>query len=149
MRSCRIHRIGQSRDVYAFNFVATSSEDGQPVIEGRILERLLSKLDRMRDALGDRVFDVVGEVLSLKADLGDTLEYEGELNFEACGEKSLQALDHIRQSLLVDNIVLEPSRGTTVLAWTLWKVERGVPDEDGLTLDTAVLEVNYTAEAGA
>ena len=61
----RIHRIGQSRDVYAFNFVATSAEDGQPVIEGRILERLLSKLDRMRDALGDRVFDVVGEVLSL------------------------------------------------------------------------------------
>ena len=61
----RIHRIGQSHDVYAFNFVATSSEDGQPVIEGRILERLLSKLDRMRDALGDRVFDVVGEVLSL------------------------------------------------------------------------------------
>ena len=61
----RIHRIGQSRDVYAFNFVAISSEDGQPVIEGRILERLLSKLDRMRDALGDRVFDVVGEVLSL------------------------------------------------------------------------------------
>ena len=61
----RIHRIGQSRDVYAFNFVATSSENGEPVIEGRILERLLSKLDRMRDALGDRVFDVVGEVLSL------------------------------------------------------------------------------------
>ena len=61
----RIHRIGQSRDVYAFNFVAISSEEGQPVIEGRILERLLSKLDRMKDALGDRVFDVVGEVLSL------------------------------------------------------------------------------------
>ena len=61
----RIHRIGQLRDVYAFNFVATSSENGEPVIEGRILERLLSKLDRMRDALGDRVFDVVGEVLSL------------------------------------------------------------------------------------
>ena len=70
----RIHRIGQSRDVYAFNFVATSSEDGQPVIEGRILERLLSKLDRMRDALGDRVFDVVGEVLSLnKINLADML----------------------------------------------------------------------------
>ena len=61
----RIHRIGQSRDVYAFNFVATSSENGEPVIEGRILERLLSKLNRMREALGDRVFDVVGEVLSL------------------------------------------------------------------------------------
>ena len=61
----RIHRIGQTRDVFAFNFVATASEDGQPVIEGKILERLLSKLDRMRDVLGDRVFDVVGEILSL------------------------------------------------------------------------------------
>ena len=61
----RIHRIGQPRDVYAFNFVATSSEDGHPVIEGRILERLLRKLDHMRGALGDRVFDVVGEVLAL------------------------------------------------------------------------------------
>ena len=70
----RIHRIGQTRDVYAFNFVATSSRDGQPVIEGRILERLLQKLDRMRDALGDRVFDVVGEVLSLnKVNLPDML----------------------------------------------------------------------------
>ena len=70
----RIHRIGQTRDVYAFNFVATSSEDGQPVIEGRILERLLSKLDLMREALGDRVFDVVGEVLSLnKVNLPDML----------------------------------------------------------------------------
>ena len=61
----RIHRIGQLRDVQAFNFVATESEDGQPVIEGRILERLLDKLERMRSALGDRVFDVIGEVLSL------------------------------------------------------------------------------------
>ncbi len=61
----RIHRIGQLRDVHAFNFVATESEDGQPVIEGRILERLLDKLERMRTALGDRVFDVIGEVLSL------------------------------------------------------------------------------------
>ena len=70
----RIHRIGQTRDVYAFNFVATSSDDGQPVIEGRILERLLSKLDQMRDALGDRVFDVVGEVLLLnKINLPDML----------------------------------------------------------------------------
>ena len=45
--------------------MATESEDGQPVIEGRILERLLDKLERMRSALGDRVFDVIGEVLSL------------------------------------------------------------------------------------
>jgi SNF2 family DNA or RNA helicase len=61
----RIHRIGQERDVYVFNFVATDSEEGEPIIEGHILHRLLMKLDQMRDALEGRVFDVIGEVLSL------------------------------------------------------------------------------------
>ncbi len=61
----RIHRIGQDRDVYAFNFVATESEEGQPIVEGRILHRLLEKLDQMNEALEGRVFDVIGEVLSL------------------------------------------------------------------------------------
>lgn len=61
----RIHRIGQERDVHAFNFVASASEEGQPIVEGRILERLLEKLDQMRAVLADRVFDVIGEVLSL------------------------------------------------------------------------------------
>jgi superfamily II DNA or RNA helicase len=61
----RIHRIGQDRDVYAFNFVATDSEDGQPIVEGRILHRLLEKLESMSEALEGRVFDVIGEVLAL------------------------------------------------------------------------------------
>ncbi len=70
----RIHRIGQDRDVYAFNFVATDSEDGQPIVEGRILHRLLEKLDQMNEALEGRVFDVVGEVLSLNdVNLSDML----------------------------------------------------------------------------
>jgi SNF2 family DNA or RNA helicase len=70
----RIHRIGQDRDVYAFNFVATDSEDGQPIVEGRILHRLLEKLDQMNDALEGRVFDVIGEVLSLNdVNLSDML----------------------------------------------------------------------------
>src|SRR5690606_18016876 len=41
------------------------SEEGQPIIEGRILTRLLEKLEQMRAVLADRVFDVIGEVLSL------------------------------------------------------------------------------------
>lgn len=61
----RIHRIGQDRECHAFNFVASDSIEGQPIIEGRILHRLLLKLDQMRDVLADRVFDVIGEVLSL------------------------------------------------------------------------------------
>jgi hypothetical protein len=61
----RIHRIGQERDVHAFNFVASSSEEGHDIVEGRILERLLEKLEQMRAVLADRVFDVIGEVLSI------------------------------------------------------------------------------------
>ena len=61
----RIHRIGQERDVHAFNFVASESEEGHPIVEGRILERLLEKLEQMRSVLADRVFDVIGEVLSI------------------------------------------------------------------------------------
>jgi SNF2 family DNA or RNA helicase len=61
----RIHRIGQTLECHAFNFVAAESEDGQPIIEGRILQRLLEKLEQMRAVLADRVFDVIGEVLSL------------------------------------------------------------------------------------
>lgn len=61
----RIHRIGQERDVYVYNFVANESEEGQPVIEGYILQRLLIKIEQMRQVLAGRVFDVIGEVLSL------------------------------------------------------------------------------------
>jgi superfamily II DNA or RNA helicase len=64
-RMGRIHRIGQERDVYVFNFVADSSEDGQPIIEGRILTRLLEKIERIREFMQDRVYDVIGEVLAL------------------------------------------------------------------------------------
>lgn len=56
-RMGRVHRIGQKYDVYVFNFVASNT------IEGRVLARLLEKLDEIRSTLGDRVFDVVGMML--------------------------------------------------------------------------------------
>ena len=57
-RMGRIHRYGQLRDCLIFNFVATNT------IEGRVLHRLLDKLQAIRDALDDdAVFNVVGEVL--------------------------------------------------------------------------------------
>jgi superfamily II DNA or RNA helicase len=84
-RMGRIHRIGQQRDVYVFNFVAESALDGRPIIEGRILRKLLDKLEQMRRALGsDRVYDVVGQVLALNGvDLAEMLReaalYPGRL----------------------------------------------------------------------
>ena len=57
-RMGRIHRYGQRKDCLIFNFVATNT------IEGRVLQRLLEKLQEIRDALDDdAVFNVVGEIL--------------------------------------------------------------------------------------
>ena len=57
-RMGRIHRYGQRHDCLIFNFAATNT------IEGRVLQRLLEKLQEIRDALDDdAVFNVVGEVL--------------------------------------------------------------------------------------
>ncbi|MDI7268609.1 MAG: helicase-related protein [Myxococcota bacterium] len=65
-RMGRIHRFGQTRDVYVFNFVAVSGPKGpddQPVVEGRILERLFQKIEEIKETLGDRVFDMIGLLL--------------------------------------------------------------------------------------
>ncbi len=57
-RMGRIHRYGQRKDCLIFNFVATNT------IEGRVLQRLLDKLQEIRNALDDdAVFNVVGEIL--------------------------------------------------------------------------------------
>jgi superfamily II DNA or RNA helicase len=58
-RMGRIHRIGQNHDVYIFNFIAVNT------VEGRVLDKLLQKLEEIRKAMGDRVFDVIGQLLQL------------------------------------------------------------------------------------
>jgi superfamily II DNA or RNA helicase len=56
-RMGRIHRIGQTEDVYIFNLVATNTR------EGYVLNVLLKKMENMGVALGDKVFDVVGQAI--------------------------------------------------------------------------------------
>jgi len=56
-RMGRVHRYGQDREVFIWNMVSKDTREGQ------ILDRLFEKLGRMREALGDRVFDVIGEVI--------------------------------------------------------------------------------------
>jgi len=57
-RMGRIHRYGQTREVFVFNLVAEDTR------EGRVLTLLFAKLDEIRRALGsDKVFDVLGEIL--------------------------------------------------------------------------------------
>ncbi len=62
-RMGRVHRYGQDKEVFVYNMVSKDTREGQ------ILERLFLKLDSMRQALGDKVFDVIGEIIP-----GSTLE---------------------------------------------------------------------------
>ncbi|MBC7475447.1 MAG: DUF3883 domain-containing protein [Candidatus Sericytochromatia bacterium] len=56
-RTGRIHRYGQKKDVLVFNMVAQNTR------EGNVLERLLTKLDMIREQMGDdRVYDVISDV---------------------------------------------------------------------------------------
>ena len=57
-RMGRIHRYGQTKEVYVFNLVAEDTR------EGRVLNALFDKLEEIKEALGsDKVFDVLSEVL--------------------------------------------------------------------------------------
>lgn len=81
-RMGRIHRYGQQYEVHIYNLVATDTR------EGRILEKLFSKLETIKEQLGsDRVFDVIGDILA-----GKNLQ---ELIVEAVTNK--RSLDEILQ----------------------------------------------------
>lgn len=57
-RMGRIHRYGQKDDVWVYNLVAINTR------EGSVLEKILRKMDVMREQMGDdRVYDVVDELL--------------------------------------------------------------------------------------
>ncbi len=57
-RMGRIHRYGQKSDVLVFNMVASNTREGQ------VLKKLLTKLDIIREQLGDdRIYDVIQDVL--------------------------------------------------------------------------------------
>lgn len=57
-RMGRVHRYGQTKEVYVFNLVA------EDTIEGMVLNRLFEKLNEIEKALGtDKVFDVLSEVM--------------------------------------------------------------------------------------
>jgi len=55
-RMGRIHRYGQQRDVHVFNLVASNTR------EGKVLEKLFRKLKEIERDLGNKVFDVIGEI---------------------------------------------------------------------------------------
>ena len=68
----RIHRIGQKEVCHLWNLVANNTR------EGEVFERLLTKIEQMRKALGDRVYDVLGNSelnRSLRELLEEAIQY--------------------------------------------------------------------------
>ena len=91
-RMGRIHRYGQRFDCLIFNFVAANT------IEGRVLQRLLAKLQEIRDALDDdAVFNVVGEVLpAAQVDRVFRDYYSGRLGDAGLEDRLLRDVDEGR-----------------------------------------------------
>ncbi|MGH2561658.1 MAG: helicase-related protein, partial [Thermomicrobiales bacterium] len=54
----RIHRFGQKKDCYCWNLVAADTR------EGDVYRTLLEKLGEAREALGGKVFDVLGQLFA-------------------------------------------------------------------------------------
>jgi len=84
-RMGRIHRYGQQYEVHIYNLVAIDTK------EGRILEKLLTKLEIIGQQMG-KVFDVIGDVVSAYLPAGKTLQ---DLIIEAITNK--RSLDEILQ----------------------------------------------------
>jgi len=57
----RVHRIGQTEVCHLWNLVAEDTREGQ------VFLRLFDKLEEQRQALGDQVFDVLGEAFRGKS----------------------------------------------------------------------------------
>ena len=91
-RMGRIHRYGQLHDCLIFNFVAANT------IEGSVLQRLLDKLQEIRDALDDdAVFNVVGEILpATEVERVFRDYYAGRLEHMALEDRLLRDIDESR-----------------------------------------------------
>lgn len=89
-RMGRIHRYGQKKDVLVFNMVASNTR------EGKVLERLLTKLDVIREGMGDdRVYDVIQDVL-------ENVSLDAVMNSVFNGKES-----ELDEFLALDNDVLK------------------------------------------
>ena len=89
----RIHRIGQTEVCHLWNLVADQTR------EGDVYQRLLTKLEQARQALGGQVFDVLGKLefegRPLRELLLEAIRYGEQPEVRAHLDTAVdQALDH-------------------------------------------------------
>ena len=100
-RMGRVHRYGQKEDVLVFNLVASNTK------EGKVLEKLLNKLDIIRESMGnDRVYDVIQDVFE-NIKMHDIISaiFEGKENaytaaIDALAQENVNAIVKGRQAEL-------------------------------------------------
>lgn len=90
-RMGRIHRYGQEHEVQIVNLVANTTR------EGSVLIRLMEKLGRMREQLGqDQVYDVISSIFEAGSTSLDALMREAILNRRSVEEilADMEFIDH-------------------------------------------------------
>lgn len=103
----RIHRIGQEKPCYLWNLIAADTR------EGDVYLTLLAKLNEARNALGGKVFDVLGSLLN-KRELSDLMKGairkgEDPKTRDSHTQQINEAFDIERiQKLFQDSLALEP-----------------------------------------
>lgn len=102
----RIHRIGQTEVCHLWNMVATQTR------EGDVFQRLFEKLEIEREALGGRVFDILGDVFdnrSLKDLLIEAIRYGADPAVQARMREVVDgALDRVHlQDVIARNALCE------------------------------------------
>ena len=93
----RIHRIGQTEVCHLWNIVATETR------EGEVFQKLFDKIETEREALGGKVFDVLGEAfdnISLKDLLVEAIRYGEDPKIKAKMNEVIEGAldaDHIKE----------------------------------------------------
>jgi superfamily II DNA or RNA helicase len=110
-RMGRIHRIGQTEDVYVFNLVASNTR------EGYVLTTLLHKMENMGKALGDPVFDVIGKTFAgyRLRELIEAVLVGDKTSEQAVSEFGGDSVDPEIRSRVEE--LLERALATTVIDW--------------------------------
>ena len=93
----RIHRIGQTEVCHLWNIVANETR------EGAVFQKLFEKIETEREALGGKVFDVLGEAfdnISLKDLLVEAIRYGEDPKIKAKMNEVIEGAldaDHIKE----------------------------------------------------
>lgn len=99
----RIHRIGQTEVCHLWNLVAEETR------EGDVYKRLLEKIEQQRQALGDGVFDILGNLfqeVSLHKLLLDAIRYGDQPEVR---ERLYQAVDNLGDQKRVRELLADYS----------------------------------------